>query len=63
MTAIAGRERVTDRYVSQMIELAFLSPHIVEVALTGTRKMRVSTKKVVFDIELPPLWSGQERIF
>ena len=62
MTAIAARERVSDRYVSQMIELAFLSPPIVEAALTGTRKARVSTKRLVFDIAPPPLWLEQERI-
>ena len=33
--AIAKRERVTDRYVSQLIELAFVDPRIVQEALAG----------------------------
>jgi hypothetical protein len=38
VTAIAKRDGVTDRYVSQLIELAFLSPQIVERAFRGTRR-------------------------
>jgi hypothetical protein len=59
--AIADRDGVTDRYVSQLIELAFLSPRIVEKALGGAREVRVSTKQLVFDVELGSLWSEQER--
>jgi hypothetical protein len=50
--AIAKREGVTDRYVSQLIELAFLSPRIVEKALRGSSDVRLTTKNLVFDIEL-----------
>ena len=52
---------MTDRYVSQMIELAFLSPRILEKALNGSRDLRVTTKNLVFDIEISPVWSEQER--
>jgi site-specific DNA recombinase len=58
--AIATREGVTDRYVSQLIELAFLSPRIVERAFCGVQSIRLSTKQLVFDIELNPVWSEQE---
>lgn len=61
VTAIARRERVTDRYVSQMIDLAFLSPRIVQKALNGSRDVRLTTKNLVFDIEMSALWSQQER--
>ena len=40
VTAIAKRERVTDRYVSQLIELAFIDPRIVQRALAGRRNRR-----------------------
>ncbi|MGE3989176.1 recombinase family protein [Pseudorhodoplanes sp.] len=63
VTAIAARERVSDRYVSQMIELAFLSPRIIEATLTGTRVAQISTKNLVFDIEIPSAWSEQENAF
>ena len=58
--SIAKRERLTDRYVSRMIELAFLSPRIVEAALSGKTEVRVSTKQLVFDVELGSSWSEQE---
>jgi hypothetical protein len=61
VTAIAKRERATDRYVSQIVDLAFLSPGIVEKALNGSRDVRVTTKNLVFDVEIRPLWSEQER--
>ena len=60
VTAIAGREGVTDRDVSQMIDLAFVSPLIAEKALRGSRDVQLTTKNLVFDVELSPLWSDQE---
>lgn len=59
--AIAKRERVTDRYVSQMIDLAFLSPRIVEKVISSGRDVNVSTKELVSDIELSASWSEQEK--
>jgi DNA invertase Pin-like site-specific DNA recombinase len=61
VAAIAKRERVTDRYVSQMIELAFLSPQMVAKALYSPRDVRFTTKNLVFDIDLAVLWSEQKR--
>jgi hypothetical protein len=57
--SIAKRDRVTDRYVSRMIELSFLSPRIVEMALTGQRGLKASTNKLAFDLALK--WAEQER--
>jgi hypothetical protein len=59
--AIAKRACVTDRYVSQLIELAFLSPKIVEKALHGSTDVGLTTKNLVFDVELSSNWSTQER--
>ena len=59
--AIAKREGITDRYVSQNIELAFLSAQIVEKALRGSQDVRLTTKNLVFDIDLALQWSDQER--
>jgi hypothetical protein len=60
VTAIAEREGVTDRYVSQLVELAFLSPDIVEASLSGNRAIALSTKQLVLETELDPLWRVQE---
>ena len=61
VTAIAKRDGFTDRYVSRLTELAFLSPQIVDDALVGSRKLRAMTKHLVSDVELDSLWLGQER--
>ena len=60
VAAIAKREGVTDRYVSQLIDLAFLSPRIVEQSLKGAQPIRLSTKQLVLETELDPLWRVQE---
>jgi hypothetical protein len=61
VAAIAKREGVTDRYVSQLIQLAFLSPAIVEDALRGRATVGLSTKKLLFETELSMLWLTQQR--
>jgi hypothetical protein len=60
VTEIARCEGVTDRYVSCLIKLAFLSPRIVEQVLAGRRPPILSTKKLAVDTSLSLLWRGQE---
>ena len=62
VTAIAKRERVTDRYVSQLIELAFTDPRIVQRALAGVGQTGISTTRLVFRTDLPMMWSYQEDV-
>ena len=45
VTAIANRERVTDRYVSRLVELAFIDPRIIQRALAGTARPTISTTR------------------
>jgi site-specific DNA recombinase len=59
IASIARRERITGRYVSRIIELAFLDPQMVEAALKGALVLRVSTKRLVLDVSLPLAWSEQ----
>jgi hypothetical protein len=59
VTAIASRERVTDRYVSQLIELAFMEPRIVERVVAGIARSSISTTRLVFRTDLPLTWSAQ----
>jgi len=60
VTAIAKRERVSDRYVAQLVDLAFLSPDIVQASLNGDGSIALSTKQLVLETELDPLWKAQE---
>jgi hypothetical protein len=57
---IARREKVTDRYVSALLKLAFLSPEIVQAALEG-RAPGLSAKRLTLDCNLPLLWTEQGR--
>jgi DNA invertase Pin-like site-specific DNA recombinase len=60
VTAIAKRERVTDRYVSRLVELAFIDPRIIQRALAGTTRSRISTTRLVFRTNLPLMWSDRK---
>jgi site-specific DNA recombinase len=62
VTAIAKRERVTDRYVSQLVELAFVDPRVVQRALAGTGRSTISATKLVFRTDLPQSWLQQEPV-
>jgi DNA invertase Pin-like site-specific DNA recombinase len=53
---IAKREGVTDRFVSRLIELALLSPKIVDAALKGGRLVRLSSQALTKETELDTLW-------
>jgi len=59
VTAIAKRERVTDRYVSRLVELAFIDPRLIQRTLAGTARSRISTTGLVFRTSLPLIWSDQ----
>jgi hypothetical protein len=61
ITEIALREKVTDRYVSSLIKLAFLSPELVQAALEGRASPGRSAKRLTLDCDLPLLWSEQGR--
>ncbi len=58
---IAKRERVTDRYVSCLIDLAFLSPELVAAWCQGRQLLDLSTKRLTLEIDLPLLWGDQVR--
>jgi hypothetical protein len=59
ITAIAKRERVTDRYVSRLVELAFIDPCIIQRVLAGTTRSQISRTKLVCRTDLPPRWLDQ----
>ena len=61
VTAIAKREHVTDRYVSRLVELAFIDPRIIQRMLAGTARSTISTTRLVFETDLPTIWSDQQK--
>ncbi len=58
---IAKRERLTGRYVRCVMRLAFLAPRIVEAIAEGRQPADLTTVAMTQRIDLPPLWSAQER--
>ena len=61
VAVIAKREGVFPNYVRRLIRLAFLAPRIVEAIATGHQPAELTAKALTERIELPLLWSEQER--
>jgi len=59
---IAKRERLTGRYVRCVMRLAFLAPKIVEAIAEGRQPADLTALAMTQRIDLPPLWSAQERV-
>ncbi len=58
---IAKREHLTGRHVRRVMGLAFLALKIVEAIAEGRQPADLSTLAMTQRIDLPPLWSAQER--
>ena len=58
---IAKREGVLPNYIRRLTRLAFLAPKIVEAIAAGHQPPELTAKALTERIELPLLWSEQER--
>jgi site-specific DNA recombinase len=58
---LARREGLNTRYVAQQIELAFLSPTIVETILQGRQPVELTFECLKRMGDLPRSWSDQKR--
>lgn len=56
---IAEANEVTDRYVGQLIPLAFLAPNVVEKILSGTQPQDLTAEALTKQIDLPLAWTEQ----
>jgi len=61
VAVIAKREGVLPNYVRRLTRLAFLAPRIVEAIAAGHQPPELTAKALTERIELPLLWSEQER--
>jgi DNA invertase Pin-like site-specific DNA recombinase len=60
---IAGRETVSDRYVGQLLSLAFLAPEIIEAISSGRQPPHLTAKTLIASAARLPLdWSRQESV-
>jgi site-specific DNA recombinase len=53
---IAKREGVSDRFVSILLDLAFLAPSVVEAIVHGRQPASWTAKGLMFGEEIPVLW-------
>jgi DNA invertase Pin-like site-specific DNA recombinase len=56
---LAGREQIAERYARRLVQLAFLSPKIVEAIDNGTAPAGLTVSRLIQS--LPYAWSEQER--
>ncbi len=61
INAIARDEKMTGRYVSRILQLAYLSPEIVESILAGTQPPDFTVERLRGSI--PISWQDQCRLF
>jgi site-specific DNA recombinase len=61
VAALARREKVLPNYVRRLTRLAFLSPRIVEAIVAGHQPPELTAKALTERIQIPLLWSEQER--
>jgi hypothetical protein len=52
-------KRVTDRYVSRIVDLAFLAPDVVEAMLIREQGPDVSVKSLTVDGSVSAMWAAQ----
>jgi DNA invertase Pin-like site-specific DNA recombinase len=61
MREIAGEEDVSERYVAQLLPLAFLDPGLVEGALDGEKTIAIQSGDLAKGIAVPMDWSQQRK--
>ncbi|MDP9195623.1 MAG: recombinase family protein [Pseudomonadota bacterium] len=59
--SIARRENISPRYVSRLIQLAFLSPAITTAILNGHQPVDLTLEKLS-RTEIPPFWKQQKEM-
>lgn len=59
LTAIAEREGLTQRYIAQILPLAFLAPEIIETIVAGDHPAELTLQRLIKHSDLPLDWSEQ----
>ena len=62
MREIAVREKLPERYVRRILELAFLAPDITETILEGQQPEDLMLEDLVMGGNLPTDWLKQRRL-
>jgi hypothetical protein len=59
--ALATREGITRRYIRRLVNLAFLSPQLVEAILQGRQPIALTATRLT-ELDLPLDWGEQRRL-
>ena len=62
ISAIAAAEGLSDRYVGQVLQMAFLAPDIVQAILDGTQPADLMAADLMKRTELPTCWDAQKAL-
>jgi len=60
IVAIAKQEKVSDRYIGNLLQLAFLAPDIIEAILVGRQPPELTKEELVKRIDIPMGWMVQK---
>jgi site-specific DNA recombinase len=58
---LATRDGITRRYIRRLIDLAFLSPRIVDAILEGRQPVTLTATRVT-ELDLPLDWAEQHKL-
>ena len=58
---LATREGITRRYIRRLVNLAFLSPQLVQAILQGRQPIALTATRLT-ELDLPLDWSEQRRL-
>ena len=58
---LAKRDGISRRYIRRLVNLAFLSPKLIEAMLLGRQPVDLSATRLT-EFDLPLDWSGQHRL-
>ena len=61
LTALAARDGVSPRRITQVLPLAFLAPDIVAAIVAGTQPPALTAEALANRITLPADWAEQRR--
>lgn len=58
---IAARVGVTDRYVSRIVDLAIMTPDVIEAVLKGDQRSEMTVKGLTVDGSVQLVWNKERR--
>ena len=58
---LAQRDGITRRYIRRLVDVAFLSPELVEAILQGRRPVKLTATRLT-ELDLPLDWTEQHKL-